>query len=156
MSYYWVALVLFTAQAFSIEGDRSASYQEKCISRRLINHYQLNKEIFGVGMCDGNNENEFRQKRRIVPTFQGNPRPRGELLASKFHVNSYNFEQTNSLVGLVNKIAQEYLNKCPPVIYYDSFVEKSDGLILENLFKVSSKEAFSALIHKNIAFKISN
>ncbi|KMY87197.1 ionotropic receptor 21a isoform X1 [Drosophila simulans] len=135
MSYYWIALVLFTAQAFSIEGDTSASYQEKCVSRRLINHYQLNNEIFGVGMCDGNNENEFRQKRRIVPTFHGNPRPRGELLASKFHVNSYNFKQTNSLVGLVNKIAQEYLNKCPPVIYYDSFVEKSDGLILENLFK---------------------
>ncbi|XP_032577916.1 ionotropic receptor 21a isoform X5 [Drosophila sechellia] len=82
MSYYWIALVLFTAQAFSIEGDTSASYQEKCVSRRLINHYQLNNEIFGVGMCDGNNENEFRQKRRIVPTFHGNPRPRGELLAS--------------------------------------------------------------------------
>ncbi|XP_043648279.1 ionotropic receptor 21a [Drosophila teissieri] len=135
MSYYWVVLVLFTTQAFSIEEDKSAYYQEKCISQRLINHYQLNKEIFGVGKCDGKNENKLRQKRRIDPTFHGNPKPRGELLASKFHVNSYNFDQTNSLVGLVNKIAQEYLNKCPPVIYYDSFVEKSDGLILENLFK---------------------
>ncbi|KAH8329413.1 hypothetical protein KR074_010234, partial [Drosophila pseudoananassae] len=102
-------------------------FPENCVSRRLINRYQLNEDLYGS--CPP------RQKRRVDPTFHGNPKPRADLLAAKFHVNAYNFDQTNSLVGLVNKIAEEYLKKCPPVIYYDSFVEKSDGLILENLFK---------------------
>lgn len=107
--------------------DRQDS-PENCVSRRLINRYQLNEDLYGS--CPP------RRKRRVDPTFHGNPKPRADLLAAKFHVNAYNFDQTNSLVGLVNKIAEEYLQKCPPVIYYDSFVEKSDGLILENLFKV--------------------
>ncbi|XP_034490678.1 ionotropic receptor 21a [Drosophila innubila] len=50
-------------------------------------------------------------------------------------LNSYNLEQTNSLVSLVNKIAKEYLAKCPPVIYYDRFVATSKRQLLENLFK---------------------
>ncbi|XP_037709240.1 ionotropic receptor 21a [Drosophila subpulchrella] len=133
MSRTWIIWVLLTTQWIASGGAYESDYQEKCISRRLINRYQLNEEIYGRRSCDL--KNQKRQKRRVDPTFHGNPKPRRELLASKFHVNSYNFGQTNSLVGLVNKIAQEYLNKCPPVIYYDSFVEKSDGLILENLFK---------------------
>ncbi|XP_041566558.1 ionotropic receptor 21a [Drosophila elegans] len=130
-----IVLVLLTTHWLAIEAGYENGYPEKCVSRRLINRYHLNEEIYGQGSCVGKNANQLRQKRRVDPTFHGNPKPRGEQLANKFHINSYNFDQTNSLVGLVNKIALEYLNKCPPVIYYDSFVEKSDGLILENLFK---------------------
>jgi len=148
MSRTWIIWVLLTTQWIASGGAYESDYQEKCISRRLMNRYQLNDEIYGRRSCDLKNQN--RQKRRVDPTFHGNPKPRRELLASKFHVNSYNFDQTNSLVGLVNKIAQEYLNKCPPVIYYDSFVEKSDGLILENLFKVSSINQIHSLISFNI------
>ncbi|KAH8352037.1 hypothetical protein KR084_001438, partial [Drosophila pseudotakahashii] len=135
MSVTWIVWVLFTTHWFASGGAYESDYQEKCISRWLIDRFQLNEEVYGLVSCSAKNSTQLRQKRRVDPTFHGNPKPRGELLASKFHVNSYNFDQTNSLVGLVNKIAQEYLNKCPPVIYYDSFVEKSDGLILENLFK---------------------
>ncbi|XP_016979349.1 ionotropic receptor 21a [Drosophila rhopaloa] len=130
-----IVVVLLTTHWLDIGAGYESGYPEKCISRQLINRYQLNEEIYGVKECGGKNENQLRKKRRVDHTFHGNPKPRGELLTMKFHVNSYNFDQTNSLVGLVNKIAQEYLSKCPPVIYYDSFVEKSDGLILENLFK---------------------
>ncbi|XP_030380644.1 ionotropic receptor 21a [Scaptodrosophila lebanonensis] len=98
------------------------NFTNKCFSQPII------KQHHGAF-------NESRYKRRIDTTFYGNPKPRAELLVSKFHINAYNFDQTNSLVALVNKIAEEYLRKCPPVIYYDSFVEKSDSLILENLFK---------------------
>ncbi|XP_017046092.1 ionotropic receptor 21a [Drosophila ficusphila] len=126
-----VVLVLLMA-SWAITG---VDCESKCVSARLIKRYQLNEETYGPRSCSAENSDQLREKRRVDPTFYGNPKPRAELLANKFHVNSYNFDQTNSLVGLVNKIAKEYLSKCPPVIYYDSFVEKSDGLILENLFK---------------------
>ncbi|XP_020800884.1 ionotropic receptor 21a [Drosophila serrata] len=132
----WIFAALLALQWDAATG---ASFEtelpEKCVSRRLINRYQLNEEIYGQGKCGNNYQTKYRDKRRVDPTFHGNPKPRADLLAGKFHVNSYNFDQTNSLVGLVKKIAEEYLKKCPPIIYYDSFVEKSDGLILENLFK---------------------
>ncbi|KAH8279620.1 hypothetical protein KR018_008353, partial [Drosophila ironensis] len=124
----WIVVALFCSQWVAIrtlEANRESL--DNCVSRRLIDRYQLNEDIYG--------DCPKRHKRRVDPTFRGNPKPRAELLANQFHVNAYNFDQTNSLVGLVNKIAEEYLRKCPPVIYYDSFVEKSDGLILENLFK---------------------
>ncbi|KAH8260334.1 hypothetical protein KR026_009693, partial [Drosophila bipectinata] len=123
----WIVLALFSSHWMAGNCLERQDFPENCVSRRLINRYQLNEDIYGS--CPP------RQKRRVDPTFHGNPKPRADLLAAEFHVNAYNFDQTNSLVGLVNKIAEEYLKKCPPVIYYDSFVEKSDGLILENLFK---------------------
>lgn len=103
----------------------------KCVSSRLIEKRRLNLQ-FDVN-CD-----ERRFKRRVDATFHGKPKPRAELLANKF-LTSYNLEQTNSLVKLVNKIAKEYLAKCPPVIYYDSTVTRKNGHLLEKLFKVSIK-----------------
>ncbi|KAH8323497.1 hypothetical protein KR067_012031 [Drosophila pandora] len=123
----WMVVALFSSHWMAGKCLDRQDFPENCVSRRLINRYQLNEDLYGS--CPP------RHKRRVDPTFHGNPKPRADLLAAKFHVNAYNFDQTNSLVGLVNKIAEEYLQKCPPIIYYDSFVEKSDGLILENLFK---------------------
>ncbi|XP_017065564.2 ionotropic receptor 21a [Drosophila eugracilis] len=153
MSEMWKVLVIFTTLWFVAGGANKTDYQEKCISSQLIARYQLNEKIYGLERCSNKNANHFRQKRRVDPTFHGNPKPRGEVLASKFHVNSYNFDQTNSLVGLVNKIAQEYLNKCPPVIYYDSYVEKSDGLILENLFRTIPITFYHGEINANYEAK---
>ncbi|ALC48549.1 Ir21a, partial [Drosophila busckii] len=98
-----------------------------CVSQRLIERHRLNPALYG-------NCAQQRHKRRVDATFHGNPKPRSELLAQKF-LSAFNFEQTNSLVVLVNAIAEKYLAKCPPVIYYDKFVQQSEGLILENLFK---------------------
>ncbi|EDW00493.1 ionotropic receptor 21a [Drosophila grimshawi] len=100
---------------------------QQCVSRRLIERHRLNQKLYGN--CDGR-----RLRRRVDPTFHGNPKSRAELLANKF-LHSYNFGQANSLVTLVNKIAEDYLAKCPPVIYYDSNVAESKGQILETLFK---------------------
>ncbi|XP_022233129.2 LOW QUALITY PROTEIN: ionotropic receptor 21a [Drosophila obscura] len=131
----WIVLALFTSQWAEIDALNQVVFPRACVSRRLINRYGLNEEIYGLGNCGGGKSNQMRLPRRVDPTFHGNPKPRGELLANKFNINLYRFDQTNSLVSLVNKIAQEYLEKCPPVIYYDAFVEKSDGLVLETLFK---------------------
>ncbi|CAD6998062.1 unnamed protein product [Ceratitis capitata] len=110
-----------------------------CVSATLIKRYNLNPQLYGH--CEYRQRNvtvpllPSRSRREIKPIFRGHPKPRGEILAHKFHMNSYNYDQTDSLVLLVNKIATEYLHKCPPVIYYDSFVKKSEGMILETLFK---------------------
>lgn len=45
------------------------------------------------------------------------------------------FDQVPSLVNLVNWIAQNYLKDCTTVFLYDEAVEKSDGLLLEQLFR---------------------
>lgn len=105
------------------------SFDTRCVSPRLIQRHRLNPKLYGDCLA-------MRHKRRIDATFHGNPKPRADLLANKF-LNSDNPEQANSLVGLVNKIAKEYLGKCPPVIYYDHRVAKSNGQLLESLFKVS-------------------
>ncbi|EDW39946.1 GL13922 [Drosophila persimilis] len=132
----WIVLALFTSQCAEIGAALyPVDFTEKCVSRRLINRYGLNEEIYGLRICGGGKPNQMRLRRRVDSTFHGKPKPRGELLANKFHINAYSLDQTNSLVALVNKIAHEYLGKCPPVIYYDAFVEKSDGLVLETLFK---------------------
>ena len=106
-----------------------------CISAKLFQRFQFNKRLFN----DCSKPQHWQQQRfvrRIDTKFYGKPKARADKLATKFHMDLYNNDQTISLVALVNKIAKEYLAKCPPVIYYDAFVEKSDGLILENLFKV--------------------
>ncbi|KAH8414922.1 hypothetical protein KR215_010819, partial [Drosophila sulfurigaster] len=113
--------------------DLEDDFSAHCVSPRLIERHGLNREIYGT--CEEHKEqHQQRSKRRVDATFHGNPKPRSELLAGKM-LNFINFEQTNSLVSLVNKIAKEYLGKCPPVIYYDRFVAKSKGQILESLFK---------------------
>lgn len=107
----------------------SRAFDTSCVSPRLIQRHRLNPQLYGD--CLG-----LRHKRRIDATFHGNPKPRADLLANKF-LSTYNYEQANSLVSLVNKIAQEYLDKCPPVIYYDHLVAKENGQLLDKLFKVS-------------------
>nr|QKN21275.1 ionotropic receptor [Bactrocera dorsalis] len=128
-SLQWVCSELATVA----EVDRVA-----CVSPTLIKRHNLNPQLYGG--CEYRKRNatvpQFRRSRReIKPIFRGHPKPRGEVLANKFHMNSFGADQTDSLVKLVNKIAIEYLYKCPPVIYYDSFVKKSEAMILESLFK---------------------
>lgn len=128
MSLCWTCLSLLLLLLLQVSRARAFD-TTSCVSPRLIQRHRLNPQLYGD--CLG-----LRHKRRIDATFHGNPKPRADLLASKFF-SSYNYEQANSLVGLVNKIAAEYLDKCPPVIYYDHLVAKQNGQLLENLFKVS-------------------
>ncbi|XP_030564838.1 ionotropic receptor 21a [Drosophila novamexicana] len=124
---WWTCLALVASQGFALAVNNAGAWPGNCVSSRLIERHRLNEQLYG-------NCHERRFKRRVDATFRGNPKPRAELLASKF-LTSHNFDQTNSLVTLVNKIAKEYLAKCPPVIYYDSLVAKSKGQLLETLLK---------------------
>ncbi|XP_017485936.1 PREDICTED: ionotropic receptor 21a [Rhagoletis zephyria] len=131
----------------SEQGERIA-----CVSPTLIKRYNLNTQLYQY--CDHLARNvstaqQRRLRRDIKPIFAGHPKPRGEVLANKFHMSISNSDQTDSLVRLINKIASEYLYKCPPVIYYDSFVEKSDNMILASLFKTFPISFYHGEINKN-------
>ncbi|XP_061392925.1 ionotropic receptor 21a-like [Musca vetustissima] len=104
------------------------------MSDRIIKRYQFNTDIYQSCESREASAAHNRKPRRVEPIFRGKPKPRRDVLASKFHLNLDN-RQTVSLVSLVNKIATEYLSKCPPIIYYDNYVEQSESLLLELLFK---------------------
>ena len=109
----------------------------KCLSEKVIKRFQLNTDLYQS--CESVSKGEYevtaQRKRRLVePILKGKPKPRADRLAAKFNLNPVN-KQITSLVNLIYKIAKEYLNKCPPIIYYDKFVEESDSMLLEVLFK---------------------
>lgn len=152
-----VALLLCSLElAYSELATEAKMEKIGCVSPTLIKRHNLNPQLYGS--CEYRKRNATvlqhrRLPREIKPIFRGHPKPRGEVLANKFHMSELNSEQTDSLVRLINKIAIEYLYKCPPVIYYDSFVKKSEAMILESLFKVYKNDRLSAiLILSNIDF----
>ncbi|KAM8720027.1 hypothetical protein ACLKA7_006135 [Drosophila subpalustris] len=129
--------LLQLGQGLEVESESDV----RCVSPRLIERHRLNPEIYAN--CPGR-----RHKRRVDATFHGKPKPRSELLASKM-LSFYNLEQTTSLVALVNKIAKEYLAKCPPVIYYDRFVARSKEQLLKSLFKTIPITFYHGDINEN-------
>lgn len=65
-------------------------------------------------------------------------KPKADKYMDAFFGKITDFNQTPSLVALLNMISSLYLINCSPVILYDTQVEKSDLLLLEQLFRTSS------------------
>ncbi|XP_017872899.1 PREDICTED: ionotropic receptor 21a-like [Drosophila arizonae] len=125
----------------AVSQGASKESRRQCIRSSLIERHRLSPQLFAS--CDG-----ARFRRRVDATFHGKPKPRAELLANKF-LPSYSLEQTNSLVELVTKIAKEYLVKCPPTIYYDSTVTRTNGHLLDKLFKTMPVTFYHGSIKDN-------
>lgn len=106
-----------------------------------VNSLDLDEHSKEIQKKFGLNENLIqlsKSKRSLDPTFYGHPKTREYILARKFNVlNMNNFDQSNSLVQLLVTIADKYLRKCPTFIYYDEYVERTERLLLQQLFKVS-------------------
>lgn len=83
-------------------------------------------------------ENIFlrRVKREDESTFIGNPKTREERWHASFNLNRTNLEleQAQSLVNLLVKVMDKYLNSCIPIIFYD--FQASEGIVLQTFFKV--------------------
>ncbi|XP_055381885.1 ionotropic receptor 21a [Condylostylus longicornis] len=125
-------------------------YKRRGISDEVINHAK------SASIVEGENYN-MKRKRRYVDqsTFHGHPKTKSELWARNFRVEqSKNFDQSSSLIKLINKIAVEYLSKCSPFIFYDTFVEDSESFILQNLFHTFPLSFYHAKIDKD--YKLSN
>lgn len=77
-----------------------------------------------------------RSKRNSDTTFRGRPKTVQEVWARNFNLTSMEYQQSTSLVALLNKIITKHFGACIPVILYDAFVEKSEGFVLQRLFQV--------------------
>jgi hypothetical protein len=85
-------------------------------------------------------------KRNSDSTFRGKPKTVQEVWARNFNLKSQEYSQSTSLVTLMSKIIVKYLGACIPVVLYDSFVENSEGFVLQRLFQ----EFPTTLIHGKI------
>lgn len=85
-------------------------------------------------------ENVFlkRVKRDDESAFIGHPKTREERWYASFNLNSTNLQmdQAQSLVNLLVKVMDKYLNECIPIILYDRYVQASEGIVLQTFFKV--------------------
>lgn len=79
-----------------------------------------------------------RVKRQDDSTFVGHPKTREERWHASFNLNKTNLQQdqAQSLVNLLIKVMDKYLNACTPIIFYDRYVESSEGIVLQTFFKV--------------------
>lgn len=83
-------------------------------------------------------ESSIARYKRSDATFVGHPKTREERWHTSFNRNSIKLkiEQTQSLVSLLNKVIDRYLNACIPIVFYDSIVENTDGIVLQMFFQV--------------------
>lgn len=85
-------------------------------------------------------ENVFvrRVKRDDEGKFIGHPKTREERWHASFQLNRTNLQvdQAQSLVNLLVKVMDKYLNECIPIILYDRSVQSSESIVLQTFFKV--------------------
>lgn len=83
-----------------------------------------------------------RVKRDDESTFVGHPKTREERWHASFNLNRTNLQldQAQSLVNLLVKVMDKYLNSCIPIVFYDRYVQASDGIVLQTFFKVNGKK----------------
>lgn len=81
-----------------------------------------------------------RVKRNDDTTFYGHPKTREERWHASFNMNRtfLQEEQAKSLVNLLVKVMDKYLNACIPIVLYDNYVLSTEGVVLETFFKVNS------------------
>lgn len=87
-------------------------------------------------------------KRFVDPTFRGSPKTREEIWHQNFNTDSSLYDQTPSLIILLNKIIVNYLNNCIPVVLYDIYVQDSDSTILQKLFQTFPSSFMHGLINE--------
>lgn len=77
----------------------------------------------------------LRDRRNVDSTFRGRPKSIQEVWARNFNLSTQEYQQSTSLVSLLNKVIFKYFGACIPVILYDSYVETSEGFVLQRLFE---------------------
>lgn len=97
------------------------------VAKRYYNEFSMNMS-----------DTIFRRVKRDESTFVGHPKTREERWHSSFNLNRTNLQvdQALSLVNLLVKVMDKYLNACIPIILYDSALAKSEGVVLQTFFKV--------------------
>ncbi|XP_028032585.1 ionotropic receptor 21a [Bombyx mandarina] len=83
----------------------------------------------------GNRMKNVKSKRAVDPVFHGHPKTREELWYERFLNRSSVFDQTPSLIKLIQNITLTYLNGCTPVILYDSQIKLKESYLFQNLLR---------------------
>lgn len=104
------------------------SNQTLRVAKRFYRDYSMNVSDVTV-----------RRVKRDDATFYGHPKTREERWHATFNLNKTNaqLDQAQSLVNLLIKVMDKYLNTCIPIILYDHHVVKEEGILLETFFKVN-------------------
>lgn len=82
------------------------------------------------------NSRFLKRKRFVDPVFHGHPKTKEELWNEHFINESIAFDQTPSLISLINNITLTYLLDCTPIILYDSYVDFTEVDLLQKLFEM--------------------
>lgn len=90
-----------------------------------------------------------KRRRGADTTFRGKPKTIQEVWARTFNLSSQEYRQSTSLINLMNKVIAKYMTSCIPVILYDSYVESSDGFILQRLFQTFPTTFLHGKIYDN-------
>lgn len=131
-SLCWIRI--FASFHFENEDGISANIEESSLISQL-NGIKFYKD-WPVDLNETNARH--RTKRSDDGTFYGHPKTREERWHTAFNMSGANIqlEQTQTLVSLLVKVMDKYLNSCIPIVLYDKYVESSEGAILETFFKV--------------------
>lgn len=115
------------------------------VAKRYYNEFSMNTS-----------DTIFRRvKRSDEASFVGHPKTREERWHSSFNINKTNLQvdQAQSLVNLLVKVMDRYLNSCIPIVLYDAYVQSSEGIILQTFFKVHILSLINLYQKNNIILK---
>lgn len=76
-----------------------------------------------------------RYKRFADPTFRGKPKTRQEIWHRNFNTEMISHDQTKSLIDLLKRLIDTYLQACIPIILFDEHIGNSEGLLLQRLLQ---------------------
>lgn len=119
-------------QCFSQYNDYNANVYKEYLKN--VHSNSVDKII----SCPNCSHQKIFKRDTIDTTFHGHPKTREERwhFAFKTDTSENNINEAISLVELLIKVTNDYLNECIPIILYDVHVEFSNGIILETFFKV--------------------
>lgn len=152
VSHLLCSLLVFQSVSTQFDDKCDAIAEAERLNDSLKNTRENILHYYEEIVSDGDIRN--RSKRYDVTEFRGRPKTREERWHVNFNVNNTNleYEQTQSLVTLLNKVVNKYLHSCVPIILYDKFVEHSEGIVLQTFFRVTSNSfLFSSfsVVHYN-------
>lgn len=116
--------------------DATSSVGERFRYRDAILNYYRSKSQTWENLTSQNFHE--RIKRYDPTTFRGHPKTREERWHVNFKLNTVDIEraQAQSLVSLLNKILEKYMNACIPMILYDDYVEDFESVMIQLFFQV--------------------
>ncbi|XP_063708802.1 ionotropic receptor 21a [Culicoides brevitarsis] len=139
-SFLFLLLYFVRGEAFLWHevNDIHRNFQQELIDYHSYNKYLPKSYDSGfsqyVYVAPGLQEGLNRTRREVDTTFYGHPKTREQIWHQNFKMNDLEFDQSSSLISLLMKILDKYMMRCIPVVIYDPFVEKSEGLLLQRLF----------------------